>query len=188
MKKLALLVVAFLLVGAPRAVHGQVLLELNGEGSYSRVDVTDWLGDGVFDPKRIGYGGSAVVLLGTRGAGGVHYGLELGYARLMHFNFIFQGDSFQRGIDALRIQALVRFWFDEGDWFGEAAAGVVNLDGSSGSGTVTDPTLGAGIGKPWELSDQLSLVTRANGNLLFDSESMVLTFRFIARLSYTLGS
>ncbi len=188
MKKLALLAAALLLVGAPGAVHGQVLLELNGEGSYTRVDVAGWLGDGVFDPQRIGYGGSAVALFGTRGAGGFHYGLEIGYARLMDFNFIFQGESFQRGINALRVQALVRFWFDEGAWFGEAAAGIVNLDGSSGAGSVNDPVLTAGVGKPWALSEQLSLVTRGNGNLLFDSESMVLTLRFSAGLSYTLGN
>lgn len=187
MKKLApLVVVAALAVAAPSA-RAQTIIEAGGELGYTSVNVNNWLGAGVFDPQRIGYGWNAAILFGRRGARGFHYGAEVGWARLMNYRFIFQGSRFDSGINALRVQGVVRFWFDDGAYFGEGAAGMIAMDGSSGSGTVLNPVLSGGLGTLWGLSDRVSLLTKANGQLVFDSGSMIFTIRGTAGLSYTPG-
>jgi hypothetical protein len=187
-KKLAPLAAAAVFAFAAPAAHGQTMIEGGGDLTYTTVNVGRWLGAGVFNPQRVGYGSNASILFGSRRARGFHYGAEIGFARLMNYRFIFQGESYESGINALRVQFQTRFWFDEGAWFGEGSAGMVHLDGSSGTGTVIDPILGVGVGKLWGISDQLSVVARGGATVIFDSESMIFSFRTAAGLSYALGS
>jgi hypothetical protein len=180
----SVIVAAALLATGAATAEAQTMIEVTGRIGYTSADLNDWLGRGVFDPNPLEYGANGLVFFGRRGAGGLMIGGELGYGRLISYSFVREGVTSQDAVNALRLLVLTRFWFNEGAWFGEAGAGVVRLSDSGGA--VNDPIISAGVGTLFDLTDQLEIVTKVRGSIIFDSGAPVLTTGFEAGLSYSL--
>ena len=164
----------------------QTMIEGTGEIGYTNANVTDWLGVGAFDPDPLKYGGAVTVLFGRRGPGGLMVGGEFGYSRLMSYSFIADGERFSDTVQGFRLLLVTRFWFNEGAWFGEASGGLERLTGVGQFDAVRDPTLGLAFGTFFDLSDQMAIVAKVRGNVLFDQGAPLATVGLHTGISYSL--
>ena len=167
--------------------EAQTMIEGTGEIGYTSANVTDWLGVGAFNGEPLKYGGSALILFGRRGPGGLMLGGEIGYSRLYGYSFVADGETLSDTVQGIRFLIVTRFWFNEGAWFGEASAGLERLTGVDSFESVRDPTLGLAFGTFFDLSDQLAIVAKARGTVLFDQGAPIPTIGLHTGLSYSLG-
>jgi hypothetical protein len=163
------------------------MIEGTGEIGYTSANVSDWIGIGAFNPDPLKYGGSVLMLFGRRGPGGLMLGGEFGYSRLYSYDFVSGGERLSDTVQGFRLLIVTRFWFKEGAWFGEASAGLERLTGIGAFDAVRDPTLGLAAGTFFDLSDQLAIVAKVRGNVLFDQGAPLATVGLHTGLSYSLS-
>jgi len=138
--RIKLSVIALLMALAATDARAQAAIGLNGGFGYSFVDAADWLGTGVSNASHLSYVGSGYAIFGRRYGTGVQVGLEAGLHRIMTYDVVIDGTTQRGDASAFRALGFVRFWFDEGVWFGEIGVGAFMFDGFS------DPSLNPAIG------------------------------------------
>ena len=188
MKRLMCSLAAVLALGlGAQTVEAQTMFEVTGDVGATHSNLTELLGPGVFDPSSLAYGATATVLFGRRGPSGLMVGGELAYAHLLHYNFVFEGETNADDVEGFHLMIITRFWFNDGAWFGEGGAGVARMNGLSGSGAIRDPILTAGAGTFFDLSEQWAIVAKVRGTIVFDQGSPMVGGLFRAGVSYSLG-
>ena len=176
-----LTVIALLMIFAPGEARAQTAIGLNVGAGYSFVDAVDWLGNGVFNPSRLTYLGTAHVMFGRRYGTGVQVGLEGGLHRIITYDQIIGGNTTRGDATAFRGLGFVRFWFGEGDWFGEVGVGAFVFEGFTNPSI--NPAIGTVLGE-----GAVQFPVKLRGSLLFDREGMVFPLVVEAGLQYQIGS
>ena len=162
----------------PGRATGQIHVEANGNLGYTLVDPVDWLGQGAFAAGRFLYGGDVAVVFGRRYGRGLQLALDFGYQHLLNYKFIQQGAPKAYTAEVYRGSLMTRFWFNEGAWFGEAGFGAFRFSKR------TDPSITAGFGTLFELSERISIPVRARGAVVFGSTSQIGPVWLSTGLSY----
>lgn len=164
----------------PGDARAQTAIGVNGGFGYSLVDAVDWLGSGIRNSKKLSYLGTGYAIFGRRYGTGIQVGLEAGLHRLVTYDVIIDGVTIRGDASAFRALGFVRFWFDEGAWFGEVGIGAFIFDG------FTNPSLNPAIGTV--LGDgRLQFPVKVRGSILFDRQAMVLPVVLEAGLQYQIG-
>lgn len=179
--RIKLSVIALLMAFAATDARAQTAVGLNGGFGYTFTDAVDWLGTGVTNPSQLSYVGTGYAIFGRRYGTGVQVGIEAGLHRILTYDVVIDGTTRRGDASAFRALGFVRFWFDEGVWFGEVGVGAFMFDGFN------NPSLNPAVGTV--LGDgALQFPVKIRGSLLFDREAMVFPLVLEVGLQYELGN
>lgn len=180
--RIDLRILLLLTATTPCAVAAQTAVEVHGEVGRTVVDAQKWLGTGVFESNPLNLEGDVQVVVGRRGPRGIQVAGEFGYQRILAYKWISGGEVVEGDISAFRAVGLVRFWLQDGSWYGEGGAGFYLFD------NLDDPTFVMGAGKHFDIGDRISIPVRVRLNILFDARTMVVPIALSTGLSYRIGS
>lgn len=181
-RTLALLAILTALAAVPARLSAQRSIELFAGGGMTAGDIGTWAAQSPYDWNQTLYDGHAQFLLG--GAGGLRFGIEVGYSYLMWYSFNYcQGcaspEYTERDVSSSRVMAVARF-DSPTRLFLEVAGGVQHFDDFNDLGGF------AGIGYRIPLSGNLELPIKLRAGVILDSDQNLYPIALSAGLSFRL--
>jgi hypothetical protein len=166
----------------PARLSAQRSIELFAGGGVTAGDVGSWAGYPAYDWNETLYDGHAQFLLG--GAGGLRFGIEVGYSYLMWYSFndcpgCPSPTHIERDVSSSRAMAVARFESPT-RIFIEVAGGVQHFD------DFTDLGGFAGLGYRIPLAGNLELPIKLRAGVILDSDQNLYPIALSAGLSWKL--